>query len=163
MKKLLIIFVLVLGFASTVYADGCFWCGGGKTKEECCAERGRLYCENDGKCRTRCKCAPDECCGCINPEGVCCDWCPTAEVCAYKGLCQRIVDGCYICDTCSPDCPSPKCMNEDGVCCDSCPRVCPEGECLVNLDGCYTKMPWGDVSGGTVSTGRVCSVTPGAA
>ena len=39
MKKFLIIFGLVLGFASAVYADGHFCCGGGKTKEQCCAEK----------------------------------------------------------------------------------------------------------------------------
>ena len=98
-----------------------------------------MYCENDGTCRTKCKCASDECCGCINPEGVCCDWCPTAEVCTRMGKCQKIVDGCYQCVECPiPNpCPVPQCMNEEGVCCDRCPRVCPEGQCLVNVDGCY--------------------------
>ena len=68
----------MLGFASTVYADGCFWCGGGKTKEECCAVKWKMYCS-------------------------------TAEVCAHKRLCQKIdEDGCYTCDTCHPDCVSPK-------------------------------------------------------
>ena len=142
MKKFLIIFGLVLGFASAVYADGHFCCGGGKTKEECCAERGKVYCENENVCRTRCRdVTPPECIGrCINPKGECCLWCPTAEVCTRMGKCQKIVNGCYDCVECpEPNpCPAPKCTNEDGVCCDSCPRVCPEGECLVNLDGCYT-------------------------
>jgi hypothetical protein len=67
MKKFLIIFGLVLGFASAVYADGYFCCGGGKTKEECCAERGKLYCENDAKCRTRCRgVTPPECIGAVS-------------------------------------------------------------------------------------------------
>ena len=55
MKKIFIIFGLVLGFASAVYADSHFCCGGGKTKEQCCAERGRLYCEDENVCRTRCR------------------------------------------------------------------------------------------------------------
>ena len=54
MKKILIIFGLVLGFASAVYADGHFCCGGGKTKEQCCAEKEKMYCPNDNSCRTRC-------------------------------------------------------------------------------------------------------------
>ena len=111
MKKLIWTLCLVMGFASTVYAAS-FCCGDGKTKEQCCAERGKMYCENDGTCRTRCKCESDECCGCINPDGKCCPWCPTAEVCAHKGLCQKIdEDGCYTCDTCPPNCGSPKCLN----------------------------------------------------
>jgi len=138
MKKFFIIFGLILSMTSLAYAT-MFCCPPEKTPEQCCSERGKLYCENDGKCRTKClNVTPPECIGgCINPKGECCLWCPTAEVCAYKGLCQRIVDGCYTCDTCAPDCPSPKCLNEKGICCDSCPRTCPEGQCLVNVDGCY--------------------------
>ena len=139
MKKFLIIFGLVLGFASAVYADGYFCCSG--SKEECCAVKGKMYCPNDNSCRTRCpKVTPPECIGgCINPEGVCCAWCPSMEVCEAMGKCQKIVDGCYQCVECpEPNpCTENQCMNEDGVCCDSCPRVCPEGECLVNVDGCY--------------------------
>ena len=122
MKKILIIFGLVLGFASAVYADGHFCCGGGKTKEECCAVKGKMYCPNDNSCRTRCpKVTPPACIGgCINPEGVCCAWCPSAEVCTAMGKCQKIdANGCYTCDTCDTECPAPQCMNEEGVCCDS--------------------------------------------
>ncbi|MBO7332167.1 MAG: hypothetical protein J6U64_00700, partial [Alphaproteobacteria bacterium] len=148
MKKILIIFGLVLGFASAVYADGHFCCGGGKTKEECCAERGKLYCENENVCRTRCRGVKPPACigGCINPEGDCCTWCPSAEVCEKMGKCQKIVNGCYDCVECPvPNpCPAPQCMNEEGVCCEGCPRTCPEGECLTNVDGCYTCGECGD-------------------
>ncbi|MBO7333223.1 MAG: hypothetical protein J6U64_06150, partial [Alphaproteobacteria bacterium] len=136
MKKFLIIFGLVLGFASVVYADGHFCCSG--SKEECCAAKGKMYCPNDNSCRTRCKCEPDECCGCINPNCNCCTWCPSAEVCAKMNKCQKIgADGCYTCVECDETCPSPKCLNQDGKCCNSCPRTCPEGQCLTNVDGCY--------------------------
>ena len=147
MKKFLIIFGLVLGFASAVYADGYFCCAPSLTKEKCCAERGKMYCENDGTCRTKCKCEPDECCGCVNPEGECCLWCPSMEVCEAMGKCQKIdAKGCYTCAECPvPNpCPVPQCMNEEGVCCDRCPRVCPEGECLTNVDGCYKCGTCGD-------------------
>ena len=94
MKKFFIIFGLVLGFASAVYADGHFCCSG--SKEECCAEKGKMYCPSDNSCRTRCpKVTPPECIGgCINPNGDCCAWCPSAEVCAKMGKCKKIVDGC---------------------------------------------------------------------
>ena len=147
MKKFFIIFGLVLGISSLAYAT-MFCCPPDKTKEECCAERGKVYCENENVCRTRCRdVTPPECIGgCINPDGECCLWCPTAEVCTRIGKCQKIVDGCYQCVEC-PDpnpCPAPKCMNEEEVCCASCPRVCPEGECLVNVDGCYECGSCGD-------------------
>jgi len=161
MKKFLIILGLVLGFASAVYADGHFCCGGGKTKEECCAERGKVYCENENVCRTRCrgvvidKTASSFCGGgCINPEGVCCTWCPSAEVCTRMGKCQKIVNGCYDCVECPvPNpCPAPQCMNEDGVCCDSCPRTCPDGQCLINVDGCYQCRKCGNDDDDTETT-----------
>ena len=142
MKKFLIIFGLVLGFASAVYADGHFCCDPSLTKEQCCAGMGKMYCPNDNSCRTRClNVTPPECIGgCINPECKCCAWCPTVEVCARMGKCQKIVDGCYQCVECSvPNpCPAPQCMNEEGVCCDSCPRTCPDNQCLVkDGNGCY--------------------------
>ncbi|MBO7332716.1 MAG: hypothetical protein J6U64_03515, partial [Alphaproteobacteria bacterium] len=49
MKKILIIFGLILSMTSLAYAT-MFCCPPEKTKEQCCAERGKLYCENDGKC-----------------------------------------------------------------------------------------------------------------
>ena len=144
MKKSLVALLLIMGFASTVYA-GSFCCGDGKTKEQCCAERGKIYCPSDETCRTQCLNVTEPDCigGCINPEGVCCDWCPSIEVCKRMNKCQQIVDGCYEC----VDCPVPnpctkdQCMNEEGICCDECPRVCPEGECLVSVDGCYECAP----------------------
>ena len=30
-------------------------------------------------------------------------------------------------------------MNEKGICCDSYPSVCPEGQYLINVDGCYDR------------------------
>ena len=140
MKKLIWTICLIMGFASAVYAAS-FCCGDGKTKDQCCAERGKIYCPSDETCRTRCPdVTPPDCIGgCINPEGVCCTWCPSIEVCKRMGKCQKIVDGCYDCVAC-PDpnpCTEGQCLNEEGVCCDSCPRVCPEGQCLMSVDGCY--------------------------
>ncbi|MBO7332394.1 MAG: hypothetical protein J6U64_01870 [Alphaproteobacteria bacterium] len=82
MKKFLIIFGLVLGFASASYSAGDICCG--EDKETCCAAYGRVYCPDENVCRTRCRGVPPPACigGCINPEGMCCDWCPSAEVCA---------------------------------------------------------------------------------
>ena len=144
-----------MGFASAVYAAS-FCCGDGKTKDECCAERGKIYCPSDETCRTRCPDVTEPDCigGCINPEGECCTWCPSAEVCQRMGKCQKIVDGCYDCVTCPvPNpCPVPQCMNGDGVCCDSCPRTCPAGQCLVSVDGCYQCGECGDDDDDTETT-----------
>ena len=73
MKKILIAICVIMGFTSAVYA-GKFCCAPGKTKEQCCTERGKMYCENDGICRTRCLDVTEPDCigGCINPEGKCC-------------------------------------------------------------------------------------------
>jgi hypothetical protein len=46
MKKFLIIFGLILGFASAVYADVRFCCDPSLTKELCCAGMGKMYCPN---------------------------------------------------------------------------------------------------------------------
>ena len=54
MKKFLIVFGLILSMTSLAYAT-MFCCPPEKTKEQYCSERGKLYCENDGKCRTRCR------------------------------------------------------------------------------------------------------------
>ena len=155
MKKLILAICLVMGFASAVYAAS-FCCGDGKTKEECCAERGKIYCPSDETCRTRCPdVTPPDCIGgCINPEGECCTWCPSAEVCQRMGKCHKIVDGCYDCVTCPvPNpCPVPQCLNQDGECCDSCPRTCPAGQCLVSVDGCYECGECGDDDDDTETT-----------
>ena len=146
MKKILIAICLIMGFTSTVYA-GSFCCGGGKTKEQCCAEKDKMYCPSDNSCRTRCLgVIPPDCIGgCINPEGVCCPWCPSAEVCEKLSKCQKIgSDGCYTCVECDEGCPKPKCLNQEGKCCDKCPRTCPEGQCLINVDGCYQCGECGD-------------------
>ena len=114
-----------------------FCCERGQ-EEACCAQLGKVYCPEEHACRTRCKPCGEDCCeGCINPEGKCCPFCPTAEVCDRMGKCQKIVDGCYQCVECDSECLSPKCLNEEGECCDSCPRTCPEGECLIAVGGCY--------------------------
>ena len=90
MKKALVIIGLILSFATAVYANS-FCCGGGKTKEQCCAEKGKVYCPQDNECRTRCPNVTPPAClgGCINPEGVCCTWCPSAEVCTRLDKCQK--------------------------------------------------------------------------
>ena len=77
MKKLIWILCLIVSVSSLAYADY-FCCGDGKTKEQCCAEKDKIYCPNDNSCRTRC---PDVVMdknssvfclgGCINSEGVC--------------------------------------------------------------------------------------------
>ena len=132
----LIAFLSVLCISLSVFALP-FCCPIGQ-EEACCAGQGRVYCPEEGVCRTRCLARQDgKCAGCVNPEGVCCPFCPTAEVCGKNGKCQKIVDGCYQCVECDPDCPWPKCLNEEGTCCDSCPRTCPEGQCLIAVDGCY--------------------------
>ena len=139
MKKLIWTLCLVIGISSLAYA-GSFCCDPSLTKEECCAAKNKMYCPNDNSCRTRCLgVTPPECIGgCINPNGGCCTWCPSKDVCEALGKCQKIgTDGCYTCAECDEVCPSPKCLNQDGKCCDSCPRVCPESQCLVNVDGCY--------------------------
>ena len=139
MKKLIWTLCLVIGMSSLAYADF-FCCGDGKTKEQCCAAKDKMYCPNDNSCRTRCLgVTPPDCIGgCINPNCDCCPWCPSAEVCKALGKCQKIgTDGCYECVECDEACPTPKCLNQEGKCCDECPRVCPAGQCLTNVDGCY--------------------------
>ena len=69
MKKFLTVIGLILSIATVAYADFC--CGGGKTKEQCCAEKGKMYCPKDNECRIRCQGVTPSAClgGCINPEG----------------------------------------------------------------------------------------------
>ena len=138
MKKYLILIILsILCISLSVFALP-FCCPRGQ-EEACCAQQGRVYCPEEGVCRTRCLQLPDvKCAGCVNPEGKCCSFCPTAAVCERMGKCQKIIDGCYQCVECDPNCPSPHCLNEEGTCCDSCPRTCPDGQCLTAVDGCYT-------------------------
>ena len=132
---LLIAFLSVVGVGLIARANLC--CPVGQ-EETCCAQIGKVYCTEEGSCRTRCLSTVEpKCTGCVNPEGKCCPFCPTAEVCDRMGKCQKIVDGCYQCVECDSECLSPKCLNEEGECCDSCPRTCPEGECLIAVGGCY--------------------------
>ena len=131
------VLVVMLGLMSFSAEADKFCCRKGN-EEACCAQSGKVYCPFDETCRTRCPPCGENCCeGCITPEGVCCASCPTAEVCARFNQCQQIIDGCYRCEECAPNCPNPKCLNEEGICCDSCPRSCPEGEILTAVDGCY--------------------------
>ena len=43
MKKVLTVIGLILSFATAVYASN-FCCAPNLTKEECCAEMGKMYC-----------------------------------------------------------------------------------------------------------------------
>ena len=101
-----------MGFANAVYVAS-FCCGEGKTKEQCCAERGRVYCPNENECRTRCPNVTEPDCigGCINPEGKCCVSCPRT---CPDGEYLINADSCYECGKIG--CPDGEVMMADGSC-----------------------------------------------
>ena len=112
MKKIILSICLIMGFANAVYVAS-FCCGEGKTKEQCCAERGRVYCPNENECRTRCPNVTEPDCigGCINPEGKCCVSCPRT---CPEGEYLINADSCYECGKIG--CPDGEVMMADGSC-----------------------------------------------